>query len=287
MNTGRSRLTAVLTLLVSLLVLFASLEGLTNKNLYQEVVSAGTLTKSLMAGSLSQDIVSIPLSLILALLSFLMIKQPGFRKLIAILGITGNFFYGYGLYVMQGQYTSIYLIYLAIFGLSIYSIILGFISFEPNALNKWQLPGAMRWSIIIFLIVILSILVPGWLLRISPAIANHKPEGAYAVFILDLCVVFPAFAITVIQLLHRKPFGILLSGISLFKIFTVCLSWAFSQWFVTLYGFKADYSMIIISSSLTVISLVLMVLYLLKLNANFDYKHDNTCSGLVINHDRG
>lgn len=265
MNTKRGRLTAIMTFVVSCLAFYASITGLIDEKLYQEVLSAGTITRTLMAGSLSQDIISIPLSVVLALLSLLFINKPGSKKLIAILGLTGYFFYGYGLYVIQGQYTSIYLVYLAIFGVSIYSIILGFLSFEPSVVKTYHIPSSLRWFIIIFLFLILIILIPGWLLRILPAIANHTPEGAYAVFILDLCIVFPAIALTAVQLIQRKPFGAVLVGVVLYKIFTVCLSWGFSEWYIQFYGFKVDSSMIAISGTLTFVSLLLIILYMFNL----------------------
>lgn len=267
MHIKRSRITAAMTFTVSCLALYASLEGLLNKTLYQEVLSAGTITKSLLAGSLAQDIISVPLSVTLALLSLSLFKQPGFKKLITLLGLTAYFFYGYGLYVIQGQYTSIYLIYLAIFGFSIYSLILGFLSFETSAVNTYHLPLSLRWSITIFLFLILSILIPGWLLRISSAVARHIPEGAYAVFILDLCVVFPAIGLAALQLLRSNPFGNVLAGVVLVKAFTVCLSWGFAEWFIQFYGFRTDSSMLAISGTLTLVSLLLYILYIFNLRS--------------------
>jgi len=152
MNIRKSRQTAIMTLIVSLLALFAGLSGLLNKNLYTEVFLAGTISKFLVSGSIAQDIISVPLGLLLAVLSLLFLKQPGYKTFIAILGLAGYFFYGYGLYTMQGQYTSIYLVYLAVFGLSLYSIIWGLISFEPDAqnimfyLDHCENPLVFSWS---------------------------------------------------------------------------------------------------------------------------------------------
>ncbi len=267
MNVKRSRIMAIIALLVSCLALYASLKGLLDKNLYQDVVSAGTISESLAIGSIAQDIISIPLSIALALISLLSVKDPGPKKLIALLGLTGYFFYAYGLYVIQGQYTSIYLIYLAVFALSIYAIITGFLSFESITVKTYRLPPALRRAIIFFLLLILSILVPGWLLKISPSIANHIPDSIYAVYILDLAIVFPAFGLTAFMLLQRKAFGIILAGVVLFKIFTVCLSWGFAEIFLTYFGYTANYSMITISGTLTVISLALLVLYMLTVKS--------------------
>lgn len=265
-NIQKSRLTAIMTLILSFLALYASLAGVLDKNLYTDVFFAGSLSKTLISGSLAQDTISIPLSLLLVFLSLLFLKYPGYKTFIAILGLTGYFFYGYGLYTMQGQYTSIYLIYLAVFGLSIYSMIWGLTSFKPDAVKQARLPGALRMSISIFLIVILLVLVPVWLLRITPDIAKHIPGDTYAVFVLDLCVVFPAFGIIAAKLLRNKPFGNILAGVALFKTLTICLSVAFGEWFVPLRnGFQVDYGMITIFSALTVLSFALIVLYMLNL----------------------
>lgn len=265
-NIQKSRLTAIMTLILSFLALYASLAGVLDKNLYTNVFFSGSLPKTLISGSLAQDTISIPLSLLLAVLSLLFLKHPGYKTFIAILGLATYFFYGYGLYVMQGQYTSIYLVYLLIFGLSLYSIIWGLTSFKPDAVKQTRLSGGLRISIGIFLIIILLILVPVWLLRISPDIAKHIPGDTYAVFVLDLCVVFPAFGIIAAQLLRNKPFGNILAGVALFKTLTICLSVAFGEWFVPLReGFQVDYGMMTIFSALTLFSFMLGVLYLLNL----------------------
>lgn len=263
MNVQRSRLTAFMTLILSLLAVFASLMGLLDRNLYQEVFLAGTISKFLVSGSLAQDIVSIPAGLTLTIISITFLKKPGNRTFIALLGLTGYFFYAYGLYTMQGQYTSIYLVYLAIFGLSIYSMISGLTSFESDALTQYQLPDSLRKSIIIFLMMILLVLLPLWLILIMADIAKHIPRDTYAVFILDLAIVFPAFGIVITQLLRKKPFGNILAGVALFKILTICLSVAFGEWFQAFYGgFQANYGSIAIFTTLTVVSFVFIVLYI-------------------------
>lgn len=272
MNIYRSRITAVMTLVLSILALIASLEGILNKRIYEDVLKAGTITKTLLLGSIAQDIISIPLGLILVILSVLFLKRQGYKTFIAILGLTGNFFYGYGLYAIQGQYTSIYLIYLAVFMLSIYSLIFGLLSFEIDVAKNYHLPRSLGIGIIVFMIIIISILGPGWILGINANIAKHIPPETYGVFVLDLCIVFPALGIIISQYIRKKPFATTLAGVALFKIFGVCLSWGFSQWFVTFYdGIKLDIGMTAISTTLTLVSLILIVLYMFKLHKGEGY----------------
>lgn len=263
-NSFRGRLTAVLTIIVSILALYSSLKGVLNQSIYEDLLPVGTITKFLIYGSIAQDIVSIPAAVLLAILSLLFLKNPGYKKLIAILGLTAYLCYGYGLYVMQGQYTSIYLVYLAIFGFSTYSLVAGLTSFRT--IDDYRLPKALRITIGIFLSTILLVLVPVWLIRISPDIAKHIPSDIYGVFVLDLALVFPAFGIIVAQLIRNKPFGNVLAGVALIKTLTICLSVAFGEWYLALNSeFPADFGMITIFSSLTVFSLALIILYFLKL----------------------
>lgn len=266
LNIKRSRITAIMTFILSVLTLFASLAGIFIESIYKDLLSVGTITKLLIEGSMAQDIISIPLALILAILSVLFLKRPVYKTFITIIGLTGYFFYGYGLYVMQGQYTSIYLIYLVIFSLSIYSIIFGLLSFTPQLIIKTSIPKALRISISIFFYFIVLMLGVVWLLRIIPDISRHIPQDTYGVFILDLGIVFPAITITATKFIRRKPFGNILAGVALMKAFTVCLSWGFAELYVRLCGsVQGGYDMLAIPVVLTTISLVFFVLYIIKL----------------------
>ncbi len=266
MNIRRGRLTAAMTLVVSLLGLAAAFAGVWNENLYKEVYLAGTISEFLIAGSIAQDLVSIPLGLLLAVLSVAFLKRPGYKTFIAILGLTGYFFYGYGLYTMQGQYTAIYLVYLAIFGLSLYSLIWGITSFDADAVKNYFLPRSLRLATGVFLAAIVLVLTPIWFNLITADIEKRAPGDTYAVFILDLAVVFPALGIIAALLWQNNRFGNILAGVALFKAMTVCLSVAFGEWFNPYYsGHEPDLAGIAIFAGLTLVSLVFIVLYLLKL----------------------
>lgn len=265
-NLRRSKITAVMTLFLSILTLFVSLMSILDESIYKDVLSVGTITKALLVSSKAQDIIFIPLALLLALLSVVFLRSPGYKTFIIILGLTGSFFYGYGLYVMQGQYTTLYLIYLAIFSLSIYSLVFGLLCFTPEFAVKTSLPKALRIGISIFLYSIVFMLGLVWILRILPDLARHIPQDTYGVFVLDLGIVFPAIAIVATKLIQNKPYGNILSGVALGKAFTVCLSWGFAEWYCRFCGsIQGGYDMLFIPSVLTIISLVLFLLYISKL----------------------
>jgi len=166
------------------------------------------------------------------------VRNPG---KIAVLGLAWYFFYAFGLYTIQGQYTAIYVVYMAIFGLSFYSLVIGVLSIRPEEAQRYQIPKALRKVLIIFLLVIIGMLYPLWILRMLPDIAAHIPAPTYGVFILDLCLVFPAVGFIIHMLRRRKPLGNILAG----NPFTP--------------------EMALISSSLTLAGLVLFIPYILKI----------------------
>jgi hypothetical protein len=263
---GRGKLAAAMALLMSVLIIFACLEGIFKESIYNDVLAAGSITKFLLAGSRAQDIIFIPQALVLAFLCIHFLRSQGYKLLIAIMGLCGNFFYGYGLYAMQGQYTDIYLVYLIIFSLSIYSIILGLLSFPSQFVVKTSLPKGLRWAISIFLYSIVFMLGLIWLIRISPDIARHIPQDTYAVFVLDLGIVFPAIAVIATMLIRKKPYGNIFAGVALMKAFTVCLSWGFGEWYGRIYGvIQGSLDMLFISSVLAIVGLIFFILYITRL----------------------
>lgn len=111
----------------------------------------------------------------------------------------------------------------------------------------------------------IAFLYPVWIIRMIPDIASHVPGQTYAVFILDLCLIFPAIGIIAYLLLKKKPLGVLLAGMAHLKIFTLCLSWTFGELTNPLAGNTFTAEMAILSSALTLCSLIFFVPYILKL----------------------
>ena len=255
---------AILTLLISVLALLASTMGIFNQAIYNELLLTGAITKPLVFGSIVQDIISIPASVLLIILSIAFIRKHDRRMLIIILGLTAYFFYGYGLYTIQGQYTGIYFIYLAILGLSIYSLIFGIIGLVGN-MNHVYLPKSICYSIVFFIAIILLVLIPAWIVRMTPDIISRAPGEIYGVFILDLAVVFPALAIIAFKVMRGDNKGYLLAGVALVKVFTLCLSVALGEWLKPIYGFPQDLAMILVFSLLTLISAILSILYFARI----------------------
>ncbi len=95
-----------------------------------------------MPGVFPQDLMTVLASLLVILLAIRW-KENATAQLI-ILGVMGYLFYTYGIYVIERVYNSLYLIYMAVFGLAFYAMIYGVGSLRRELLAGIRLPTWLR-----------------------------------------------------------------------------------------------------------------------------------------------
>lgn len=255
------RLMTVLTFVIGLFAMYASIRGGVGDALYNEIVQSGVISEKMVWASRAQDIVSILIAAITIFAAILNFFRQSFLKTVVLLGSAWYFLYAFGLYVIQGAYTSIYPLYLIIFGLSIYTMILGLVQLKPD-MNHVRQPGKkIRIGLSIFFILIVAVLTPLWMSKMMEDIALRHPGETYGVFIMDLSIVFPAMLVTTYLLLKKHVFGTVLAGVCLVKTITLCLSWAFGEWSQSIVGGTIAIEMAAISTTLCVVGLLLYILY--------------------------
>jgi len=275
MKKEKMQQVAYMAMAISLMSFFSAAAGVFNENIYNEVYLSGTITKRLVVGSVAQDCITLPLSVILLILAIRILKAPSENLIIALMGMAGYFFYGYGLYVIQGQYTSLYMIYMIIFALSIYTLIFGLTGFNHKWYGEKCFPKGFRTSVAAFILLILIVLGPLWVFLMLSDIATRFPGETYGVYILDLCIVFPALAVSMARFYKNSAYGTLLAGVGLVKALTVCGSVAFAEWYVAYANFRAfDGFMFGVFSFLTLASLLLLVKYFFYIGKN-EYKTES------------
>ena len=146
--------------------------------------------------------------------------------------------------------------------LMLLAVLLVLCSFRREAVEQSFLLKAVRRGIALYFIAVVLVLTPIWLMLMMGDVEKRAPGDTYAVFLLDLCIVFPAFAIISAMLLRNRPYGNLLSGVALVKGATICLSVGFGEWFVAFRGgFPPNYGMLGLFGGLGVVSLALLLGY--------------------------
>lgn len=257
----------IISLLVSILSGYCVISGFLDENLYGSVISTGIFKIPFMAGTISQDIVSIVSSVIMLILIVLYMKHKDFKIMISIIGLLSFYFYGYGTYVISALYTSVYLIYMLIFALSMLGLILGISGFTENGLYTLCLPNWIKFCGISFLSVIVLIFMSKWITDLIPYTQSHTVPDFYAIYILDLCIILPLFIVIIYMLVRNMELASILLGIALLKTTTLILSVAIGSFIAPKYGTQDEVSMIAIYCLIAVISFVLFVFYCLKIKA--------------------
>lgn len=130
----------IISLIISILSAYCAIRGFMDKNLYSGIISTGVFKMVYMSGTVSQDIITIVSSAIIIILAVLYSKWKDIRVFISIIGLLGFYFYAYGTYVISALYTSVYIVYMIIFSLSIFGMLLGVSSLAGEDVKRLYLP---------------------------------------------------------------------------------------------------------------------------------------------------
>jgi hypothetical protein len=199
------------------------------------------------------------------------IDEGDFVKQLILLGIIGYLFYGYGIYVLAKIYNILYFLYMAIFGLSFFSLVYGIANISKEAFDKIEFPDTLRKVSAAFLFLIPVIFYPLWVIRMWPFIQEMRvPASGSNVYILDICFVLPVFAMMAVMLLEKDNFAILLTPVLFIKGFTLCISVALGEILKSLYDQTWNKFNAFLFIFLTLACLVLSILYFKKVSYSND-----------------
>jgi hypothetical protein len=213
------KLNKTLWLLVACLSLIAASIGVFNQDVYSQVV-----TSKLLPGTVAQDAITIIAGLVLLILS-LTTRKADIRKPIIIVSLLAYLFYGYGIYVIERLYNSLYLLYMAIFALSFWSIVYGLVSINRDvarnvSVAKWL--GYLSAGSLLFTGLLFYFL---WTAQLWPLMqTGTRVEHTYSIFILDMALVLPALIISAILIIRKNALGSIFAPILFFKAFTLLFS---------------------------------------------------------------
>jgi len=201
-----------LTLATVLLAVVAAGGGLILQNLYRDSL----LIKTAWFGN---DLIT--LLLMPVLLAMIYNKRRDQRKHLIWLGIILYMFYNYAFYLFGAQFNWFFLVYAALFSLSLYSLILGLFSVNIKTILESFQDRTHRKLISIFL---LGIAVPLGMVEISQClrfiVSGDEPEIPTLILALDLSIVIPNSILSAILLWRNNVWGIVLSAMMLVKSFT-------------------------------------------------------------------
>lgn len=258
-RTSHRRALFVLSALAALITL-----GVAGYSLVDQTVYQPSTPESLMPGAVSQDLVSFLAAAGLFLCIIFIHRGREVAWLIWV-GLLGYLFYAYALYCFEGVYNQLYLFYIAILGLVIYSIIVFFMRADLGAIHPKPGKKPPRKPAAVLLLLLVVMFVALWLTILIPAMRERIPPDAGTIFVLDLAFFLPLLVIEAVLLFRSAQLGDALAVPVLVKIGTLGVSVLIGALLAPAFGQEIDLASVGIYALLGLGPLVFAVLFLSSL----------------------
>ena len=228
-------------------------------------------TVSSAAQMQGNDVITLVVGLPLLLASAWLAFNGSLRGRLAMTGTLGFFLYTYMSMSALTAYNSLFLVYVALFGLSLYAFILGMLSFDLASLPEHFKPALPRRWVAGVLFAVGGFLVLAWLGRVIPELLNpHAPAAlenttTRVIQAMDLTLIAPLAILAGVLLLRKSPWGHLLAAIAVTKGLTMALAVSTMSINMALRGVPDSLSIMLPFLVLTVLTLVTGVILLRNL----------------------
>ncbi len=176
---------------------------------------------------IGQDVVTLILGIPLLIAGIVLTRKGSLRGRLLLTGALGYFLYTYGAMSFLTAFNPFYLLYVALFSLSLFGFILSLSSLDPVEVAGHLTEKFPRRLIAVYFITIAAFLSLAWLGLVVPPIFSGKPpaglESAITMVIqsLDLGVIVPTSLLTASLLLQNRPWGLTLASVVLLKILSM------------------------------------------------------------------
>jgi hypothetical protein len=242
----------VLSVLVLVLATAAAITGLAVPGVYRDAATV-------IPQALGQDAVTLFVVVPLLAIATVAMWRGSLRSRLLWLGALGYMTYAYGTYALWAHWNPLFLVYVALFGLSLYAVALGLVRTDPVELRASFVTRPPARQIAWFLGLTAVIVSALWLTEevmalvrgvVPPTIVQMESD-TNVVHVFDLAVVMPAFAITAVLLWRDRPWGFALAGLLLVKAATIGLAVLAMTWFMGRAGFAVSVPMAVFFAALT------------------------------------
>ncbi|MCX8061685.1 MAG: hypothetical protein N3D16_03795 [Anaerolineales bacterium] len=183
-------------------------------------------TVSSAAQMQANDLVTFVLGLPLLAISFWLTLRGSLRGRLLLAGTLGFILYTYMSMCFGAAYNPLFLVYVALFSLSLFAFVLVMMSFDIPSLPAHFSDKLPRGWIAALLFFAAGFLLLAWLGRIAATFAPGAVpalENTTSMFIqaMDLGIVVPTCILSGILLLRRDPWGYLLASVGMLKFLTL------------------------------------------------------------------
>jgi hypothetical protein len=177
--------------------------------------------------AIAQDVVTLVVGLPLLLIALWLYRQGSLRGQLLLAGTLAYFLYTYTGLAFGVSFNPFFLVYVALFSLSLFAFISALVSVDLRSLPAHFSARLPRRAIAVFMFVCAGLLLFMWLGRLGPALlSGAAPFGLDAnttlfIQVMDLGLLVPLMVLAGVQLLKQRPLGYLLASVALIKFVTL------------------------------------------------------------------
>jgi len=221
-----------------------------------------------------QDLLTLAVAVPVYAVSLFAATRGSLRGYVAWLGVTGYLLYTYASYAFMTAYNELYLAYVALLWLTLFTFVGGMARLDAGRLKR-AVGEQSVWPDVAFQLLLVVLVGGLWLGEILPAtLAGTVPPSVAeadlptsVIYSLDLGVVVPGFALSAYLLWQRDPWGYAFTAVLLVKVATLGGAVLAMAWFMARDGQPVPLPQIVIFGTLTLLSLLLMIRFLRSIPA--------------------
>ncbi len=229
-------------------------------------------TFSSVAQMQANDLVMLVLGLPLLAISAWLTMRGSLRGRLLLTGTLGFVLYTYITMCFGAAYNKLFLVYVALFSLSLFAFILSMMSFDLKTLRAHFSEKLPRRGIASLLFFAAAFLALAWLGRIAPTVLQDQPpilENVTSMFIqaMDLGIIVPLCVLAGILLLRQEPWGYLLASVGLMKFLTMGIAVSVMGLNMARVGVPISVVELVVFNTITLANLVMVALLLKNIKA--------------------
>jgi hypothetical protein len=238
MPGGNLKISFYLSLIATILAAISSAIGLFNTKIYND----NSFVKSAWYAN---DWVTLVVVVPLLIITLILLKNGDFKTRLIWLGLMGYLFYNYAFYLFGAAFNNIFLLYVAIYTLSFFSLILGLMALPiKNIIGTSKILRGVSFFLLLISAMLCLVEIPPCFTFITtgamPEIVMKSQIHTSIVYALDLSFVVPAMVLGAMLLWQNKGWGIVLSAMMLIKCFTYGLVLTFGTFVIMKKGLGND-----------------------------------------------
>ncbi len=214
----KSKITLWLSVLIAFMAGLASWGGLFSEGLYRD----NPLVVSAWRGN---DIVTLFIVVPMLLISSLLVSRASNRGRLFWMGSLWYMIYNYMFYLFGAVFNNLFLLYAALFVVSVYTFVLALIQTDAQAFSR-NFSGQIPYkSVSIFMLCFAVLLGSMWIIlslsfvftgQVHQSILQTEHPTA-VVFAVDLTLLIPSLIVSGVLLWQKKSWGPILSSVVLVK----------------------------------------------------------------------